>query len=205
MTAGTVVLWRHGQTDFNKEQRLQGQVDIALNDDGRRQATLAATALTGLEPTRIITSDLARATETAKTLADLTGIVPIPDPRLRERSFGAWEGLTQGEIKQGWPDAFQAWRRGREPEGVGAETRGDCGARVAQAVAEGAADLGEHDTLVVVAHGAAITLGQTVLMGLDPMEWFGLTGLENCAWTLMHPNPGREPVWRLSAYNLGLD
>jgi probable phosphoglycerate mutase len=205
MTAGTVVLWRHGQTDFNRDRRLQGQVDVALNDDGRRQATLAATALCSVEPTCIITSDLVRATETAKALADLTGVVPTVDTRLRERSFGAWEGLTQEEIKEGWPEAFKAWRRGREPEGVGAETRGECGVRVAQAVNEAAAGLDEHDTLVVVGHGAAITLGQTVLMGLNPMEWFGLTGLENCAWTLMHPNPGREPDWRLSAYNLGLD
>ena len=205
MTAGTVILWRHGQTDFNAARRLQGQSDIRLNDAGTRQANLAATALAALEPTRIITSDLQRAVETAQALADRTGIRPTTDARLRERSFGAWEGLTQEEIQASWPDAFTAWRHGREPDGVGAETRSDCGARVAEAVEEAATEMTADDVLVVVGHGAAITLGQTVLLGLDPGNWFGLTGLENSGWTLMHPNPGREPAWRLSAYNLGLD
>ncbi|UNX53775.1 histidine phosphatase family protein [Georgenia sp. TF02-10] len=205
MTAGTLVLWRHGQTDFNRSMRLQGQSDIALNETGRRQAAGAATALAALLPTRIITSDLVRAADTAQALGDLTGIVPVPDPRLRERRFGAWEGMTRSEIAEAWPAAYAAWRQGHEPEGVGAETRSECGRRVAAAVEEAAADLTDDDVLVVVAHGAAITLGQTVLLGLDPMDWFGLTGLENCAWTIMYPNPGREPAWRLSAYNLGLD
>ncbi|PFG40939.1 putative phosphoglycerate mutase [Georgenia soli] len=205
MTAGTVILWRHGQTDHNAARRLQGQSDIPLNDAGIRQANLAATALAALEPTRIITSDLGRAVSTAQALADRTGLQPTTDVRLRERSFGAWEGLTQEEIKTSWPDAFDAWRHGREPEGVGAETRTACGTRVARAVEEAAAELDERDVLVVVGHGAAITLGQTVMLGLDPGNWFGLTGLENSGWTLMHPNPGREPEWRLSAYNLGLD
>ena len=198
-------MWRHGQTAHNAARRLQGQSDIPLHDAGIRQANLAATALAALEPTRIITSDLGRAVSTAQALADRTGLQPTTDVRLRERSFGAWEGLTQEEIKSSWPDAFVAWRHGREPQGVGAETRTACGTRVAQAVEEAAAELDERDVLVVVGHGAAITLGQTVMLGLDPGSWFGLTGLENSGWTLMHPNPGREPGWRLSAYNLGLD
>ncbi|MFD1718323.1 histidine phosphatase family protein [Georgenia deserti] len=205
MTAGTVVLWRHGQTEFNAARRLQGQSDIRLNDAGIRQADLSATALATFEPARIITSDLVRAVQTADALANRTGVQPEVDARLRERAFGRWEGLTQEEIRESWPDAFVQWRHGREPEGVGAETRPECGHRVAAAVEEAAAELDEDDVLVVVSHGAAITLGQTILLGLDPSEWFGLTGLENCGWALMHPNPGRQPAWRLSAYNLGLD
>ncbi|GAA4430410.1 histidine phosphatase family protein [Georgenia halophila] len=205
MTAGTVVLWRHGQTEFNAAGRLQGQSDIRLNDAGIRQANLAATALAPLEPTRIITSDLVRATKTAQALAERTGVRPTTDVRLRERSFGRWEGLTQEEIQASWPEAFVAWRHGREPEGVDAETRTECGVRVADAVNEVSDELAADDVLVVVSHGAAITVGQTILLGLEPSQWFGLTGLENCGWALMHPNPGREPAWRLSAYNLGLD
>ncbi|MPV36131.1 histidine phosphatase family protein [Georgenia subflava] len=205
MTAGTVILWRHGQTEYNAAKRLQGQSDIELNEEGRRQASMAATALAPLEPTRIITSDLVRAVETAEALSVRTGVRPSVDVRLRERSFGDWEGLTQEEIQARWPDAFVAWRHGREPEGIDAETRTECATRVAAAIEEVAAELGENDVLVVVAHGAAITLGQTVMLGLDPAEWFGLTGLENSGWAIMHPNPGREPAWRLSAYNMGLD
>ncbi|MFC7405572.1 histidine phosphatase family protein [Georgenia alba] len=205
MTAGTVVLWRHGQTEFNAAGRLQGQSDIRLNDAGHRQADLAATALATLEPSRIITSDLVRATQTAQALAERTGVRPTVDVRLRERGFGRWEGLTQAEIQESWPEAFVQWRHGQEPEGIGAETRTACGTRVAAAVEEVSAQMDPEEVLVVVSHGAAITLGQTILLGLDPAQWFGISGLENCGWALMHPNPGRQPAWRLSAYNLGLD
>ncbi|WP_127131581.1 histidine phosphatase family protein [Georgenia sp. SYP-B2076] len=205
MSAGTIVLWRHGQTEYNASKRLQGQVDIALNETGRAQAARAAEVLAALEPTRIVTSDLVRAAATARALGDLTGLEPAPDARLRERSFGDWEGLTAEQIRSGWPEAWAAWRQGKEPDGVGAETRSDAGRRVAEAVEEVAADLGRDDVLVVVAHGAAITLGQSVLLGLDPAAWFGLTGLDNCRWTSMHPNPGREPAWRLAGYNIGAE
>lgn len=205
MTAGTIVLWRHGQTEYNATKRLQGQVDIALNETGRTQAARAAAVLAELEPTRIITSDLVRAAATAQTLGDLAGVAVTPDVRLRERSFGAWEGLTAEQIEAGWPAAYAAWRRGAEPDGVGAETRAATGLRVAEAVREVAAELGRDDVLVVVAHGAAITLGQSVLLDLDPAAWFGLTGLDNCRWTSMLPNHGRSPAWRLAGYNIGAE
>ncbi|MFH5823805.1 histidine phosphatase family protein [Georgenia sp. AZ-5] len=205
MTAGTVVLWRHGQTEYNASLRLQGQSDIALNATGRRQAAAAAEVLAALEPTRIITSDLVRAQETAQVLAGVAGVQATRDVRLRERSFGVWEGLTGAEIETGWPAEYAAWRRGQEPEGVGAESRAGCGVRVAEAVEEVADELDRDDVLVVVAHGAAITCGQTVLLGLEPGGWFGFTGLENCRWSTMHPNRGREPAWRLAGYNIGAE
>ncbi|WP_448072697.1 histidine phosphatase family protein [Georgenia yuyongxinii] len=205
MTAGTVILWRHGQTEFNATKRLQGQSDVALNAMGRRQAARAAEVLATLEPARIVTSDLVRASETAGALAALTGGEAVPDARLRERSFGLWEGLTGAEIKSGWPEEYAAWRAGREPAGVGTESRAACGRRVAEAVEEAAAELERDDLLVVVAHGAAITCGQTVLLGLDPSGWMGLTGLENCRWSSLHPNRGRAPAWRLAGYNIGAE
>lgn len=205
MTAGTVILWRHGQTEYNAAGRLQGQSDIALNATGRRQATRAAEVLAKLEPTRIVSSDLVRAGDTARALGDLLGLEPRTDVRLRERSFGVWEGRTHGEIEGGWPEAYAAWRRGHEPQGIESEARTACGVRVAAAVEEAAADLGREDVLVVVSHGAAITCGQTVLLGLEPGEWFGLVGLENCRWTSMHPNRGRTPAWRMAGYNLGAE
>ncbi|TRW44597.1 histidine phosphatase family protein [Georgenia yuyongxinii] len=205
MSAGTIILWRHGQTEFNATKRLQGQSDIALNAVGRRQAARAAGVLATLEPTRIVTSDLVRAAETAGVLADLAGVEAAVDTRLRERSFGLWEGLTGEEIEAGWPAEHAAWRAGREPAGVGTESRAACGQRVAEAVEEAAGELERDDVLVVVAHGAAITCGQTVLLGLDPSGWMGLTGLENCRWSSLHPNGGRAPAWRLAGYNIGAE
>ncbi|QDB79751.1 histidine phosphatase family protein [Georgenia wutianyii] len=202
MTGPTIVLWRHGQTAYNAEARLQGQSDIELNETGVAQARAAAASLAELGPTRIISSDLSRAMRTAQELGERCGVPVEPEPRLRERSFGVWEGLTHAEIEGGWPDAFRAWRQGREPEGIGADTRREVGERVAAALLEAAAGLGEDGVLVAVAHGAAITLGLSELLGLDPGEWFGLGGLDNCAWAIVQPDPGRRPGWRLTAHNL---
>ena len=202
MTARTIVLWRHGQTDFNASGRLQGQSDIALNATGTAQAEAAAARIAELGPTRIISSDLQRALATAVPLGELTGLPVEPEPRLRERSFGYWEGLTQAEIREGWPTAFRAWRQGEEPEGIEADTRVDVGRRVAAALLETAGEVEDDGVLVAVAHGAAITLGLTHLLDLDSGAWFGLGGLDNCAWALVAPNPGRRPGWRLTAHNL---
>ncbi|HLV03719.1 histidine phosphatase family protein [uncultured Georgenia sp.] len=202
MSGPTIIFWRHGQTDYNAAGRLQGQSDIELNTTGVRQAVLAAPRIAELGPTRIISSDLKRAMRTAEVLGALTGLPVEPDPRLRERSFGVWEGLTQAEIEAGWPEAFRAWRQGEEPQGIGADSRHEVGRRVAAAVLETVSEVDDDGVLVVVAHGAAITLGLTHLLDLDSERWFGLAGLDNCAWALVGPNPGRRPGWRLTAHNL---
>ncbi|MFC4555568.1 histidine phosphatase family protein [Georgenia faecalis] len=203
MSARLVVLWRHGQTRYNAAMRLQGQVDIELNEVGVEQAERAAAGIAALGPTRIVSSDLQRAARTAQALGDRTGRDVELDPRLRERSFGQWEGLTAEEIQAGWPEAHQAWRRGQEPADIGAESRGDVAARVSSAVRE-TADGMDDGVLVVVAHGAALTLGLTALLDLDPTEWFGLAGLDNCRWSVLTGNPGRRPEWRLTGHNLGV-
>ena len=69
-----IVIWRHGQTDWNIENRFQGSTDIPLNSTGIQQVTRAGKLLTGLSPNQIIASDLSRAYATAKALADLIGI-----------------------------------------------------------------------------------------------------------------------------------
>ena len=99
MTVGRLLLWRHGRTAFNATARLQGQVDIPLDDVGRWQArTAAAAMLVRHTPTRIVSSDLGRAVETADPLARMAGVDVETDERVRERSFGEWEGLSGPEI-----------------------------------------------------------------------------------------------------------
>ncbi|WP_298458142.1 histidine phosphatase family protein [uncultured Cellulomonas sp.] len=204
MTAGTVLLWRHGRTAHNLALRLQGQVDIPLDDVGHRQAAAAAAALAEtVTVDAIVTSDLGRARATAAHLADRVGHRPVVDARLRERSFGDWEGLTGEEISARWPEQFTAWRTGGEPEGVGAETRAVVAERMVAAVTEHAGRLESAQTLVVVAHGAAITLAVTALLGLDPL-WRGIAGLTNAHWSELRRNPsGVEPGWRLFGHDLG--
>lgn len=204
MTAGTVLLWRHGQTEWNRTKRLQGQADVELDDVGLSQAARAAEMLARSRPTAIVASDLARAVGTARALGEVAGLEVSTDQRLRERSFGAWEGLDHAQIESGWPEAYRLWSGGRQPEGVGLEPRGDVGARVAAAVADHAAPLGSDDTLVVVTHGAAIGAGISALLGQDAGEWNGISGLGNCHWSVLHPMRAGNPAWRLSAHNVGV-
>ncbi len=204
MSARTVVLWRHGRTEYNVALRLQGQVDIPLDEVGHRQAAAASAALaetSGVDA--IVCSDLVRARETAGYLAELTGVPAVADPALRERSFGLWEGLTGEEISARWPDEYALWRTGGEPDGVEAETRSSVAERMVGAITAHAERLESAQTLVVVSHGAAITLAVTTLLGLEP-QWRGVAGLTNAHWSELRRNPaGVTPGWRLFGHDLG--
>ncbi|WP_029289034.1 histidine phosphatase family protein [Cellulomonas sp. HZM] len=202
MSAGTLLLWRHGRTAYNAAARLQGQIDIPLDDVGRWQArTAAAQIVERYEPTHIVVSDLGRAVETASFLARAAGIEAVVDPRVRERAFGEWEGLTHDELAGRWPEAFEAWRTGSDPAGVGAETRAQVAERAREAIEEHAASLDRSDTLVVVSHGAAIGVAAAALLGQEP-HWRGLQGMHNAHWAELRPSSG-DPSWRMSGYNLG--
>jgi probable phosphoglycerate mutase len=107
-----LILWRHGQTAWNAGGRVQGQIDTPLSDTGLAQAAAAAPRLAALEPAVLVSSDLRRASTTMAALAALVDVPVAYDPRLRERSFGEWEGLTHAEIGGTWPEAFDRWRRG---------------------------------------------------------------------------------------------
>ncbi len=205
MSVGSVIFLRHGRTAYNAVGRLQGQVDIPLDEVGLWQAQHGAEALARMHaPSRVISSDLVRAWVTAEHYAAAAGAVVVAEPRVRERSFGVWEGLTREEIAAGWPAEFEQWRGGADPVGVEAEPRTAVAARVAAAVDEHGADLSSGDTLVVVAHGAAITLGITALLGLDPDTWRGISGLNNVHWShLERSRAGSTSSWRLAAHNVG--
>ena len=89
-----IVLWRHGQTDWNIESRFQGHSDIPLNAVGHYQAAHAAKILAGMNPVKIIASDLLRAQQTAQALADITHLPVHTEAGLRETNGGHWEGKT---------------------------------------------------------------------------------------------------------------
>lgn len=193
------MVWRHGLTDYNAAGRIQGQVDICLSQTGRIQAAAAARGLAELAPSRIVASPLSRAHETAQALAAVTGVPVETCDDLRERSFGAWEGLTREQIEAGWPQEFRRWRGGADPVGVDVETRAHTAARVGAALVNLAGQASD-GPVVVVSHGAAITLGVTWLLGLDPSGWFGLRGLDNCHFGRAR-RVSRQPGWMLVAWN----
>ena len=118
----TIWLIRHGETDWNAEQRLQGHLDIPLNQVGIEQAALLAAALQRERPEVVIASDLQRACETARPLAQSCSLELLTDSALRERCFGAFEGLRYDEIGMHFPHAHAAWQArtidARYPAGV---------------------------------------------------------------------------------------
>jgi glucosyl-3-phosphoglycerate phosphatase len=192
------VLWRHGQTAWNAERRFQGQSDIPLDATGQAQAERAARLLAGLRPDLIISSDLARATSTAGALARLTGLAVVLDKDLRERHGGAWEGLTDAEIRERYPAEHTSWTPpDGEPTGVVADRVAAALHRIAVAVGDDAPAGG---LAVVVSHGAALRLGMSRLLGM-PEETFGALGpLSNCSWSVLGRRYGR---WRLLEHNAG--
>jgi probable phosphoglycerate mutase len=112
--ATRVVVIRHGETDWNVATRIQGHTDIALNARGRWQAERLAQALAEEAFDAVYTSDLQRARDTATPFARASSATLMEDTGLREREFGAFEGLTFEEIAQRWPEAAQRWRQ-RDP------------------------------------------------------------------------------------------
>ncbi len=107
-----IYLLRHGQTDWNRERRLQGWLDTELNATGRTQAAAQAQIMravqTGTKPLPLYSSPLTRAVQTADILGAQLGAAPILDDRLREVHMGAWQGLTHAEIASRWPEAYHS-------------------------------------------------------------------------------------------------
>jgi probable phosphoglycerate mutase len=106
-----IVAIRHGETDWNVDTRIQGQLDIGLNDNGRWQAERLASALADERLDAVYASDLARAHDTAHAIAAPAGLVVRLDAGLRERGFGCFEGKSYAEIEQRFPLEAQRWRR----------------------------------------------------------------------------------------------
>lgn len=188
-----VICWRHGQTDWNIENRFQGQRDVPLNETGLAQAERAARLLAQLRPDAIVASDLQRAADTARALARIFGLPVTYDPALRERFGGPWEGLTRAEIAAGWPERLPTM------DIPGGEDLGTVGKRVAEAIQRGLEKVPEGGTLVVVGHGAALRAGIHTMLGLQADQWEVLGTLSNCSWSVL--GPSRSGGWRLLEYN----
>jgi probable phosphoglycerate mutase len=108
-------LVRHGETAWNAEHRVQGQLDVPLSDVGHEQARAVAAALAGERFAAIYSSDLSRARETAEPAARLLGLPVRLDANLRERHYGIFERLTYAEVKERFPEDYARFER-REPE-----------------------------------------------------------------------------------------
>jgi probable phosphoglycerate mutase len=204
VTATLILALRHGRTGHNQLGVWQGQLDVELDDVGRAQARRAALALTaqlkGVEPLRVVTSDLSRASQTAAEVGRSLGVAVESDARLREVDAGHWQGLTREEIvARGMGADFEAWSRGEDVALGGAERRSDAARRAADAAREHAEAM-NGGTLVLVGHGGSLRGAALVMVGLPPFRWDLLGGLRNCHWYELHA--GRDG-WRLLTYNVG--
>ncbi|PJJ53988.1 putative phosphoglycerate mutase [Mumia flava] len=195
-----IVVWRHGQTDWNLQGRLQGQTDVPLNATGRTQARTAAARLASLRPSRIVTSDLARAASTAAELGRLCGLEPEPDRRLREVAFGDREGLTREEMRTRYPEIEAMFREGREVVVDGAETYDAAAERFTESLVDVAGRTGAGETSVVVAHGGVIRVGLCRFVGLPREHWRTFGGFANCCWAVLSE---RGPRWQITEWNAG--
>jgi probable phosphoglycerate mutase len=110
-----LILVRHGETAWNRERRMQGHVDTVLSQAGREQAAALAERLARMRFAALYTSDLRRARDTAGAIAARTGHAVLCDPRLRERAFGLFEGLTVEEIRARYPLEFERFSA-RDPD-----------------------------------------------------------------------------------------
>lgn len=151
-----VLAIRHGETEWNVDSRIQGQLNIPLNDTGRWQAHRLALAVAEEGIDAVYSSDLLRALETAQAVATGCGRDIVTDVGLRERGFGEFEGLTFKEIEQRWPEQSERWRK-RDPlfGPERGETLADFFDRSVNTVTRLA---GAHpgQTIAVVAHGGVM-------------------------------------------------
>jgi len=200
MAGNRVLLWRHGQTDWNIVNRFQGHSDIPLNDVGRYQVKHAAEILAGMNPTAIISSDLGRARATAQALADLVGLPITTHENLRETNGGLWEGKTGKENRAEDFQNFIRWIDGDDnPAGTTGEKRSEVAVRAVGVIMKELE--GKTDQLLVVAtHGgtARCVLGE--LLQLPLSHWGVIGGLSNASWSILERNTRQ---WNLIEHNAG--
>ena len=202
MTLSRLVMWRHGETDYNATGRMQGHLDSLLTEVGRNQARFAVPALARFSPDIVVTSDLRRAMDTATTFTDQAGVPLRVDKRLRETNLGLWQGMTSAEVDDQWPGSRQIWQTDPTWTPPGGESRLEVAARAAEVVAD--LDESTEDTAVLCAHGGLITALTGHLLELPITAWAKLGGIGNCHWTVLARRASSGMAWRLRVYNAGI-
>ncbi len=194
------MLVRHGRTAWNAEGRAQGHADVSLDDMGRAQAEAMADMVADFEPVLLVTSDLARARETAAFLEKTTGLTAREDRRLREYDVGERTGLTAPEFAARMGTSPSSWDVHAHVDVPGAETSDDVAQRIVPALQQVLEDLQADETAVVVLHGAALRVGLAGAIGWPISTAATMESMRNCAWAVLAES-GDGPL-RLSAYNV---
>ncbi|MFI5610491.1 histidine phosphatase family protein [Amycolatopsis sp. NPDC051903] len=202
MSLKRLLLWRHGETDYNAAGRMQGHLDSALTPVGWNQARFAVPALARFSPDLVIASDLHRATDTATVLTEAIGVPLRIDKRLRETHLGEWQGLTGPEVDAAYPGERDNWRTDAAWAPPGGESRVDVAERASEVVndlLQPNSEAGE--SVLLASHGGLIVALTAKLLGLPIEIWPSLGGIMNCHWVELGR---RDGTWRLHAYNAGI-
>jgi 2,3-bisphosphoglycerate-dependent phosphoglycerate mutase len=186
----TILLARHGESDWNRARRWQGFADRPLTELGREQAVALAERLAETELDAVYSSDLQRARETAEIVARSKGLRVETTPGLREVDVGSWSGLTRAEAEARFPDAYARWLERGEGWDDG-ETYAEMGRRVVGAILRIAAKH-PNGRVLVVAHGGSIRAVHAAALGVDVHTYRRIQRVEpNATLSAVCVNEGR--------------
>ena len=190
-------LVRHGETDWNREDRWQGHFDLALSAAGRAQAAAAARRLRDERITQIHSSDLKRAHETPQIIAEMCGLMVSADPALREVDVGNWAGLTRDEAKKRFPAGF-ARRRAGGTGWEGGESYEQMGDRVIAYVTRLVESAPGSERIALVCHSGVIRMLVVHALGLGAADRGNIGGNQHGALSVLRV---RKRQWSLRMYN----
>lgn len=168
-----IILVRHGETQFNREEMIRGAIDVPLNGHGLRQAKATAAALSSDRIAAVYASPLTRAMQTARAACDSYSLELRLHPGFADMHFGAWEGLTLEEVRARYPQSFKRWERTphlvRPP---GGETLGAVRRRAVGALKEIVAST--PGTILVVSHRVVTKLLLLWALGLESARFWAV-------------------------------
>ncbi|HOB29655.1 MAG TPA: histidine phosphatase family protein [Bacillota bacterium] len=197
MSKTTIILIRHGETDWNKKNVFRGLKDIPLNENGLRQAHKTTAALQKVPVKAVYSSPLSRAFETATIIAKAKGLEPVIEEPFNDISFGLWEGRLVDEVAREYPEEFKRWvdapHLWKAPEGDSlTAVKERAWSRLEELSREH-----EKETLVVVSHRVVLMLLLIAALGMDDSKFWNLEQ-SPCAINVLTKKDGR---YLLSKFN----
>ena len=181
---GQLFIVRHGETVWNREGRIQGHTDVALSDRGVEQATRLANRLSSVPLHAAYASDLCRASATASLILQGRQVPMHPTPRLREYHKGAFEGMTDAELRSRYPDEYPSYvAKNLDYAPEGGESTREVSKRLSSIICE-IKERHLDDTVLVVGHGGSLRAAMMALLGM-PLDanWRFVFG--NCTLTIV--------------------
>ena len=197
----TIIIVRHGETEWNKAGIYQGQLDSNLTRLGTIQAAQTAERLLTEQVKVIYTSDLGRTIATTEIISRRLGLTEqqiIKDKRLREIDVGGWSGLTDEQVRSQYAEEFEHWQNDHNSARGGGETCFQVQQRGIEAL-QMIASKHNGEVVVVVSHGGLIKLVTAAVLGLSVDKWSNLRGPNNCSLTFYDYTGGH---FRLVNYNV---